>query len=449
MSARLIESLGTTEALDAVFDDESVLRAMLDFEVALARVQARAALIPTSAAEVIASAAEPENFDPHAIARDARESATFAIPLVSALTARVRTVDPSSAGFVHWGATSQDVSDTALALLLTRAHHVLASDDQWLHGSLTSLSDEHAKTVMLGRTLLQPAVPTTFGLKVAGWAAAVARGWARLSRAHHEAAILQCGGAAGTLASLGTAGAPLVRALADELHLPCPDAPWHTHRDRLAALVTSSGIFTGTLGKIARDVSLLMQDEVAECAERGGGSSAMPHKRNPAGSAIVIAAATRLPGLVAAFLTGMVQEHERAVGGWHAEWPTIVDAIRTTGAALAATVRIAEELTVFPDVMRANIEATHGRVFTERAMMLLAPAMGRETAHTLVQDAVAQSRSTGKSLSQALEDMAEVTRVLSADELSTLEEPHAYLGSAETFRRQLLDSAAAAMSEAE
>ena len=189
---------------------------------------------------------------------------------------------------------------------------------------------------MLGRTLLQPAPPITFGLKVAGWVAALVRGWRRVDSSVDAAAVLQFGGASGTLAALGDRGPAVSRALADDLGLRNPEAPWHTDRDRLAALVSACGVYTATLGKIARDISLLMQDEVGEVAERGGGSSTMPHKRNPAGCAVVLAASTRLPGLVAAFLTGMVQEHERGVGGWHAEWPTLAATVQTTGSALAA-----------------------------------------------------------------------------------------------------------------
>ena len=244
---------------------------------------------------------------------------------------------PASARFVHFGATSQDVADSAMVLTLRRARAILAADHARLERTLRQLSDRHARTVMLGRTLLQPAPPITFGLKVAGWVAALARGWRRVERRVDEAAVLQFGGASGTLAALGDRGLAVSRALAGELGLARPEAPVaHAPRSPGRARRRRCGIYTATLGKIARDISLLMQDEVGEVAEPGGGSSTMPHKRNPAACAVVLAAATRLPGLVAAFLTGMVQEHERAVGGWHAEWPTIAAAVQTTGSALAA-----------------------------------------------------------------------------------------------------------------
>ena len=344
MSSRLIDSLATTDALAGIFSDRSLVQAMLDFEAALAGAEAKAGVIPASAAASIAAAASADGIDGAAIARDARASGTVSIPLVKALTARVHAADAESARYVHFGATSQDVSDSAMALAIGRARATLAADHDRLERGLRQLSDSHAGTVMLGRTLLQPAPPITFGLKVAHWVAALTRGWARINAAVDTAAILQFGGASGTLAALGDRGPAVSRALADDLGLRAPEAPWHAHRDRLAALVAACGIYTGTLGKIARDVSLLMQDETSEVAEPGGGSSTMPNKRNPAGCAIALAAATRLPGLVAAFLTGMVQEHERAVGGWHAEWPTIAAAIQTTGSALAAMVDVVGRL---------------------------------------------------------------------------------------------------------
>jgi 3-carboxy-cis,cis-muconate cycloisomerase len=439
MSSRLIDSLATTDALSAVFSDQSILQAMLDFEAALARSEAKAGVIPSRAAEVISAAARAEGIDAASIAREARDSGTVSIPLVRALTARVQAADAASARFVHVGATSQDVADSAMVLTIQRAQAILAADHVRLERTLRQLSDGHARTVMLGRTLLQPAPPITFGLKVAGWVAALVRGWRRLESAAGEAAVLQFGGASGTLAALGNRGLDVSCALADDLGLRNPEAPWHTHRDRLGSLVSACGLYTATLGKVARDLSLLMQDEVGEAAERGGGSSTMPHKRNPAACAVVLAASTRLPGLVAAFLTGMVQEHERAVGGWHAEWPTIADAVQTTGSALAAMAEAAAELSVHPDRMRANIERTNGAIFAERAMMLMTGSMGRESAHLLVSDALARSRETGKTFREALLGMPEVVRAIPAGELQTMDVPEDYLGVAETLRVQLLE----------
>ena len=435
---RLIDSLATTEALSSVFSDVAVLQALLDVEAALARVQARLGLIPAAVADAVGAAARADFFDAGAIAEESRRSGTVVVPLVAALTERVRAADSESAGFVHWGATSQDISDTALVLRLQRAHAIVAVDHGRLMQALRRLSDAHARTVMLGRTLLQPSPPTTFGLKAAGWFASAARSWTRLTRSSTDAAVVQFGGASGTLAALDTRGRAVAKALADELGLTCPDAPWHAHRDRLAALVASYGVYTGGLGKIARDISLLMQIEVGEVAERGGTSSTLPHKKNPSGSAIVLAAATRLPGLVASFLTGMVQEHERSAGSWHAEWPTMASAVQATGSAAAAMADAVEGLTVNPVRMRANIDAANGAAFSERLLMRLAPLVGRDTAHRLVGEAFGAARAAGRSFGETIRATPEIARHLAPGELDDLETPEAYLGVAEELRTRLL-----------
>ncbi|HEY6185398.1 MAG TPA: 3-carboxy-cis,cis-muconate cycloisomerase, partial [Terriglobales bacterium] len=384
MPARLIESLATTEPLADLFSDQSVLQAMLDFESALARAEARAGVIPQSAANVIRKLAKAENFDIAHLAAATLRAGTPGIPLAKALTEKVRTANADAAGYVHWGATSQDVADTALILLLKRAQPVLSADIVRLTRALKKLSHEHKQTVMLGRTLMQPAPPITFGLKAAGWLASVQRNKENLDTAFSEALVLQFGGASGTLASLGKKGTDVARVLANELKLACPEAPWHTQRQRLATLMCACGILTGSLGKIARDISLLMQAEIAEVAEQGGdgrgGSSTMPHKTNPIGCALTLASAQRVPGLVASFLSGMVQEHERGVGGWQAEWPTAASIIQATGLAAASMAEVAEGLSINAARMRSNIDATHGVIFAERAAMLLGAKLERDVA---------------------------------------------------------------------
>jgi 3-carboxy-cis,cis-muconate cycloisomerase len=438
MSGYLVDSLATTDALARVFADESMVQAMLDFESALAKAQAKLGVIPSVAADAIAASARAAHFDAARLAREAREHATVAIPLVQALRSHVRAVDAEASRFVHWGATSQDVADTALILALKRAVPILAADHRRLDAALATLSAEHASSVMLARTLLQPASPTTFGLKAAHWVAALRRGWARVEREHEGAMLLQLGGAAGTLAAMGDRGLDVAAAVADELGLAAPAAPWHTDRDRLAALVAALGVYTGTLGKVARDVSLLMQDEVAEAAEPGGSSSTLPHKRNPAAAAITLAAATRMPSLVSAFLSGMVQEHDRAVGGWHAEWPTVAAVVQAAGAGLAALAAAVEGLTVDPDRMRANIERTRGSIFAERVVMLTAPRLGRDQAEAMVRQALDAARARGQTFKQALADLPEAVAALSPQELETIEDPSAYLGAAEALRKRLL-----------
>jgi 3-carboxy-cis,cis-muconate cycloisomerase len=439
MPSWLIDSLATTDALAEVFSDDSILRDMLEFESRLAAAEAQAGVIPRPAAAAIIEAARHADFDAKSIARAARESGTISIPLVDALTAAVRRTDADAARFVHWGATSQDVADTAMVLAIRRARTPIAADHARLERALRGLSDRHADTVMLGRTLLQPAPPITFGLKAARYVAAIVRGWARAADAFEATAVLQFGGAAGTLAALGTRGPDVARALAESLELRAPAAPWHADRDRLAALVSALAIYTASLGKIARDLSLLMQGEVGEAAEPGGGSSTMPHKRNPAGCAVVLAAATRLPGLAASFLTGMVQEHERSVGGWHAEWPTIAAAVQAAGAAVHALAGAAEGLTVDADRMRRNIERTNGTIFAERVVMLAAPGAGKEAAQALVKEALELIRRDGVTLREALSQLPGAAALLTAEQRSTIDTAPEYLGAAEALRVRLLE----------
>ncbi len=431
---RLIDSLASTPALADIFSDASIVQAMLDFEAALARAEARVGVIPYSAAEAITRLARAEAFDSAQFAQLAQHSlraGTMSIPLLRELTDRVRSADPESAKFVHWGATSQDVADTAIVLLLRRARTILAADNSRVLEALRLASDQHAATVMLGRTLLQPAPPITLGLKIAGWFGALRRGWTRLESAFEETMIVELGGASGTLAALGEKGVAVRAALATELQLQNADAPWHAHRDRLAAVICGCGIYTGSLAKMARDVSLLMQGEVGEVAEPGGdgrgGSSTMPHKRNPTGCSLTLAAAHRVPGLVAGFLFGMAQEHERGAGGWQAEWATIARVIEDTGLALASMTEVAEGLTVDASRMRANLDATGGLIFAERAMMLLGPRMGRDAAHKLLEEATRHAK---------VVDI--LSEFLSSEEIRELNTPESYLGSAETFRKQLL-----------
>jgi 3-carboxy-cis,cis-muconate cycloisomerase len=388
----LIECLATTPELAEVFSDESVLQAMLLFETALAQAEAEVGVISEPAAQAVAEAA-CASFDLGALAERTLRAGTITIPLVKALKER--------APYVHWGATSQDVADTAMVLLLRRARAILAADHARLAQALRTASGKYADAVMLGRTLLQPAPPVTFGLKIAGWYGALRRSLTRVEAAFDEALVLQFGGASGTLAALGEDGIAVSAALAGRLELRNPEAPWHSHRDRMASLICSLGVYTGSLAKMARDVSLLMQNEVAEASEPGGdgrgGSSTMLHKHNPTACSLALASGNRVPGLVAAYLSGMIQEHERATGNWQAEWATIARVVQDTGMALASMREVAEGLTVDPAKMRANIDATSGAIFAERAMM--------------------------KSGQTELPD-----------------KPEEYLGVAETFRKQLLES---------
>ena len=444
MSASLVDSLATTEALAEVFSDKSVLQAMLDFEIALARAGARAGIIPASAADVIANAARPQDFDFSQLSRDTLRAGTPTIPFVKALTAAVRSKDQAAAGFVHWGATSQDVSDTAMVLLLKRAEALIDADLSRAERALQSLSEKHKGSVMLARTLLQAAPPITFGLKAAGWFAALRRGHQRLARASGDASVLQFGGAVSTLAPFGDRGLEVAKSLAADLELAVPDAPWHTQRDRLANLLCACAVLTGSIGKIARDLSLLMQAEVGEAAEPvapgRGGSSTMPHKRNPVGCAVCLAAANRVPGLLASYLSAMSQEHERGVGGIQSEWATIAAIIQATGLAAASIAEVAEGMTIDARRMRVNLDATEGAIFAEKASLQLAAKIGRDRAHQLLEEATSKAALEKRPLADVLAQIPEVTRHIDAAALEGIFDPGQYLGSAESFRKRLLSS---------
>jgi 3-carboxy-cis,cis-muconate cycloisomerase len=444
MPVRLIESLSTTAPLAALFSDDSILRAMLDFEAALARVQGKLGIIPHAAASTISAVAGTTKLDAAAIASESQQSGTPAIPFVRAFTESVRAHNPVAAGFVHWGATSQDVCDTALVVLLQKAQTIFEFDLLRLKKALQQLSQKHRNAVMLGRTWLQVAPPVTFGLKAAGWCGAITRGHRRLNATFEDSLVLQFGGASGTLAALGKDGQRTAKALATELRLAYPDAPWHTQRDRLASLMCACGVITGSLGKMAQDILLLSQNEIGEVAEaisKGRGrSSTMPHKHNPLGSTLTLAAAHRVPGLVVGFLSSMVQEHERAAGGWQAEWSIVSSLIQNAGLAIASMAEVAEGLTVNAGKMRANIDATQGIIFAEHASMLLGKKIGRDKANHLLQQASQQSTATKRRLSEVLAQIPEITAYLTSAELRDLETPEHYLGVAEDFRQALLAS---------
>jgi 3-carboxy-cis,cis-muconate cycloisomerase len=417
---------------------------MLGFEAALARAEAATGVIPATAADPIAKACEAGSFDLDALAEAATRSGNLAIPLVKALTANVAKADPDAARYVHWGATSQDVIDTATMLGLRAAIDALLSDTDRAIAGFAKLATKHRDTAMVARTWLQHALPMPFGLKLAEYAAALHRSRARLQRLRSEGLALQFGGAAGTLAALGDKGLLVADKLAQELELPLPDAPWHTHRDRIAEAASVFAILAGTCGKIARDLQLLMQTDVAEAFEPSGegrgGSSTMPHKRNPVAAATALAAATMAPGLAATIFAAQVQDHERSAGPWHAEWPTLPMLLLVTSGALAATVDIAEGLEVDAARMRVNLEATHGLIMAEAVTMALAETIGKSEAHHLIEAASKKAVADKKHLRDVLAKDPEVTAHLSADKLTKLFEPMAYQGVSQALIDRLLAS---------
>jgi 3-carboxy-cis,cis-muconate cycloisomerase len=441
---RLFDPLFRWPPLEAALSDQARLQSMLDFEAALARAEARAGVIPEAAARTIAAHCSADRLDGEALARRAAAAGNLAIPLVEQLTALVARDDAAAAGCVHWGATSQDAIDTGLVLQLRQALARLEPELERLAGGLAALAEKHRRTPVAGRTWLQAAVPTTFGLKAAGWLDAVNRHRARLEAARSRALVLQFGGAVGNLAALGDKGWPVAEALAEELALPLPDLPWHAHRDRLAELAAAFGLCIGTLGKIARDLSLGMQAEVGELSEPAapgrGGSSTMPQKRNPLGSAVALAAATRAPGLVATLLSAMVQEGERGLGGWQAEWETLTELTGLLGGALHHLTDAVVGLEIDAARMRENLDAQGGLIFAEGVQTALAARLGREKARRLVRGACDRARAESRPLRDVLAGEAEVGAHLSPAEQAKLFDPESYRGSAE----RMIDSVLAA-----
>ncbi|MGE0116702.1 MAG: 3-carboxy-cis,cis-muconate cycloisomerase [Dongiaceae bacterium] len=438
----MLSPLFETEAMAAIFSERARLQGMLDFEAALARAEAAAGLIPAAAAEAIARVCVADNFDLADLAQATAQAGNPAIPMVKQLTALVGKADASAARFVHWGATSQDATDTGLVLQMRAGLASLEEDLRRLSDALATLANLHARTPMIGRTLMQQAVPVTLGLKVAGWLSAVERNRKRIAAAGAAARVLQFGGAAGTLASLGDRGLDVAKELAKAVDLDLPELPWHTQRDRFVDVAAALGLLVGTLGKIARDISLLMQTEVGEAFEPTGhgrgGSSTMPHKRNPIGGAVVLAAAIRAPQLVATLLAAMPQEHERGLGGWHAEWETMPEIFRLAAGALRHTADIAAGLTVDPKRMGENLEATGGLVMAEAVMMALGDSIGRLEAHRLIEAACGRAVAEGRHLRDVLAQDAAVTAHLSPAALDRLFAPDSYLGVAERFVQRVL-----------
>src|SRR5450631_3156352 len=440
----LLAPMLSSAAMRAVCDDATYLQHMLGFEAALARAQAATGVIPLSAAGPIAMACKAEGFDSAGLAEAATRSGNLAIPLVKALTAKVAQSDAQAARYVHWGATSQDVIDTAAMLGLRAGTDALLSDIDRAIAGFASLARQHRSTAMVARTWLQHALPLPFGLKLAEYAAALHRSKRRLQRLRSEGLALQFGGAAGTLAALGDKGLLVADKLAQELELPLPDAPWHTHRDRIAEAASVFATLAGTCGKIARDLQLLMQTDVAEAFEPSGdgrgGSSTMPHKRNPVAAATALAAATMAPGLAATIFAAQVQDHERSAGPWHAEWPTLPMLLLVTSGALAAVADIAEGLEVDVARMRANLDATGGLIMAEAVTMALAEKIGKIEAHHLIEAASKTAVHEKKDLRTVLSADCNVTAHLSADMITKLLEPMAYQGTSQSLIDRLLAS---------
>ena len=445
MPSTLMSPLFSSAAMREIVSDQARLQRMLKAEAALAAAEASLGVIPASAARPIANACHAKFYDIGALGLAAVSVGNLAIPLVKALTAEVAKHDAEAARYVHWGATSQDIIDTALVLELRAVIDDLLTEIDRAIPAFTTLAEKHRHTPTVGRTWLQQALPMPFGLKVAGYAAALTRARTRLKRVRNEALVLQFGGATGTLAALGSRGVDVAVAFAMELDLPLPDGPWHTHRDRLADVASALAMLAGTCGKIARDVALLMQTEVGEAFEPAGegrgGSSTMPHKRNPVAAASGLACAAIAPQLCATILAAQVQEHERAAGAWAAEWPTFPALALVTSGALAAVVDIADGLDVDVERMRANLDITDGQIMAEAVSFRLAEKIGKAEAHKLVEVAGKKAHAENKHLKDILAADPKVTAIIPAGEISKLFDPMSYQGVAQLFIDRLLATA--------
>ncbi len=402
-SNRLFDVYFTSAPMREVFSDRGRVQGMLDFEAALARAEARTEVIPATAVDAIEAACHAEHYDLCALAEAVATAGNSAIPLVKALGRQVATNDPDAEKYVHLGATSQDAMDTGLVLQLRQALALLETDLRRLGDALADQAARHAEIPMAGRTWLQHATPVTLGMKIAGWLGAMPRHRQRLAELRPRLLCLQFGGASGSLAALGEQAWPVSEALAGELGLNLPDQPWHTQRDRLVEFASLLGLIAGSLGKLGRDL---------------------------VGCAVMIAAATRAPGLVATMLSALPQEHERSLGLWHAEWETLPELCCLVSGALSQALIAVPALEVDGERLRGNLELTRGLVLAEAISIALAQRVGREKAHELVEQCCKQAVAEGRHLRGVLRDSPEVSSRFNDAELDRLLDPANYLGQA-------------------
>ncbi|MDD0998924.1 3-carboxy-cis,cis-muconate cycloisomerase [Pseudomonas sp. TNT2022 ID1044] len=434
---QLFDAYFTARDMREVFCDQGRVQAMLDFEAALARAEARVGLIPQSAVAPISVACQAGHYDFAALGEAIAVAGNSAIPLVKALGKQIASHNAEAERYVHLGATSQDVMDSGLVLQLRQALELIENDLAQLGQILADQAQRYAATPLAGRTWLQHATPVTLGMKIAGWLGAVTRSRQRLIELKPRLLVLQFGGASGTLAALGDQAMPIAQALAEELQLTLPDQPWHTQRDRVVEFGAVLGLIAGSLGKLGRDISLLMQTEVGEVFEPSapgkGGSSTMPHKRNPVGAAVLIGAATRVPGLLSTLFSAMPQEHERSLGLWHAEWETLPEICCLVSGSLQQALLIAQGLEVDAERMARNLDLTQGLVLAEAVSIVLAQRVGRDTAHHLLEQCCKRAVAEQRHLRAVLGDEPQVTAELTAAELDHLLDPAHYLGQAKTW----------------
>ncbi len=439
--------------------DTAWLQAMLDAEAALARALERAGLTPAGSGEAVTAAARATNFDPNELGGYAVLTGN---PVPGLARALARLVPPAAAGAVHRGATSQDILDTAAMLLAKRAIAVIDADLATAAGAAAGLADAHRSSIMIGRTLLQQAVPVTFGLIAAGWLTSLDEARDGLAAVASQRLAVQFGGAAGTLASLGEAGPRVALLLAEELGLALPVLPWHTDRLRIIDVGAALARVAAALGKIARDVTLLAQSEVGEVSEGGGpeqrgpgqpggaaprrgGSSAMPHKHNPVAAIAILGCTRQVPGLLATLAASAEHELQRAAGAWHAEWEPLTALLRLAGSASSWGAELLPGLAVDTSRMAANLAATKGLPLAEHVASLLAGVLGGAQAHDLVAQASARAVGAGLPLSDVLMAVPQLEERLTAAGITTEQidsalDPAGYLGSADAFITAALDA---------
>ena len=431
---QLFDAYFTQPAMREVFSDHGRVQGMLDFEAALARAEASIGLIPAEVVADIEAACRAELFDFDELAIAVVNAGNSAIPLVKALGKQIAARNRVAERYVHMAATSQDAMDSGLILQLRQAVQLLEIDLGNLADSLAQQARRYALTPLAGRTWLQQATPVTLGMKIAGWLGAVTRHRQRLMDIKPRLLSLQFGGASGTLAALGDQGFAVAEALARDLQLTLPEQPWHTHRDRLVEFASLLGMIAGSLGKVGRDISLLMQTEVGELFEPAaagkGGSSTMPHKRNPVGAAVMIGASVRAPGLVATMFAAMAQEHERSLGLWHAEWETLPELCCLVSGSLQQALQVIPELEVDTARMLENLDSTNGLVLAEAVSIALAKRLGRDAAHHLIEQCCRSAVEQDSHLRQVLGQHPQVSAELSTAELDQLLDPANYLGQA-------------------
>lgn len=437
MAGELFRPIFVPDEFSEAVSGRAWLSAMLEAEGALAVAQARAGLISQEDADAIVSCCDVDHFDPGKIGRKGRAKGNPVPPLVRALTEAVSGVSEDAARHVHRGATSQDIMDTAAMLLCRRALGMILTEVDGVSAACAGLAETHRDTLMPGRTLLQQALPTTFGLKAAGWLVSVLEARDRLRAVRESGLAVQLGGAAGTLASLGPAGTRVLGEFARVLDLTEPAVPWHTDRSRVSEIGGTLSLVAGVLGKISQDVILMAQTEVGEVAEPAGegrgGSSTLPHKRNPILSVTAAANVRRVLDLSHTLQAALSQEHERAAGAWHTEWEALSDALALTGGAASAVREVTEGLEVFPDKMRKNLDVTGGLLLAENVTTVAAEHLGRLEAHDLVEAASRRSLESGKSLREELLSEPKLSEVLSKKEIDAALDPAGYLGSSGEF----------------